>query len=53
MNPYIGETHDVLARIHHEELLTRAAEIHQIRELRRANRQERAARRRQRRAGLL
>ncbi|GAA4430251.1 hypothetical protein GCM10023169_33430 [Georgenia halophila] len=53
MNPYIGEPHDVLARIHHEELVARAEEIHLLRDLRRASRVERQARRRQRRAGLI
>ncbi|MCK6211525.1 hypothetical protein KZX45_13325 [Georgenia sp. EYE_87] len=35
MNPYLGETHEVLARIHHDELIAQAERAHLLRELRR------------------
>lgn len=35
MNPYIGEAHEVLARIHHDELIAQAERAHLLRELRR------------------
>lgn len=34
MNAYVGEPHDVLARIHHEELLAQAEHARLLRELR-------------------
>ncbi|MFD1718289.1 hypothetical protein [Georgenia deserti] len=51
--PYIGEPNSVLARIHHEELLARAEEVHRLRDFKREGRLERQARRRLRRDGLL
>jgi hypothetical protein len=35
VNPYVGETHEVLARIHHEDLLAQAERARLLRELRR------------------
>lgn len=35
VNPYLGEPHEVLARIHHEELLAQAERARLLRELRR------------------
>jgi hypothetical protein len=37
VNPYVGEPHAMLGRIHHEDLLARAEEARRLHELRQQN----------------